>query len=121
MKIWKRINIMTLVLLINLSSIAIASDQSKAIDHSGHIGEKIHESIVEGYTLAYHLLDLPDTDAHHLMAYITDAQGNEISKAKVGYLIQGPDGVTQKIMAMVMKNAFGGNVNFTVKGKYNIN
>ena len=43
---------------------AFAQDKSHGgfMDHSGHMGEKIHESEEKGYGLAYHLLDLPDRE-----------------------------------------------------------
>ena len=118
MRKYTLINVFAIIFLLSLSPMTIASDQEKSMDHSTHIGEKIYESNVDGYNLAYHLLDLPDIDAQHLMAYITDTHGNAISEGKVGYLIVGPGGNTQKIMAMTMKTAFGGNANFSIKGNY---
>jgi len=90
------------------------------MDHSGHIGERIHESTVEGYRLAYHLLALPGRSEKHLMVYITDANGKPVADATVGYLVDGPDGTQQRVMAMGMKDAFGADVNFTAKGKYTV-
>jgi hypothetical protein len=98
----------------------IGSEDTTSIDHSKHIGKKIHQSTIGDYLLAYHLLDLPGREVHHLMTYIIDAQGQAVNKAKVGYLVVGPDGSKQKVMAMAMKNAFGGDVNFTIKGLYTI-
>ena len=97
-----------------------ASDSTKPMDHSGHIGEKVHESVVQGYQMAYHLLDLPGRTEKHLMTYITGPSGNPVRNAKVGYLVVGPDGVKQRVMAMAMKDAFGGDVNLTAKGNYTI-
>ncbi|MBW1696482.1 MAG: hypothetical protein JRH18_22010 [Deltaproteobacteria bacterium] len=97
-----------------------ALSQATSIDHSGHVGEKIHESTIRGYRLAYHLLVLPGKEARHLMVYIVDPAGKPVSSAKVGYLVIGPNGAKQKVMAMAMKDAFGGDVNFTVKGIYTI-
>jgi len=92
----------------------------KTMDHAGHIGEKIHESTVEGYRLAYHLLDLPGRIPKHLIIYITDAEGRPVNEAKVGYLVVGPDGKEQTVMAMAMQDSFGGDVDFSLKGKYTI-
>ena len=89
-------------------------------DHAGHIGEKIHESTVEGYRLAYHLLDLPGREAKHMITYIIDTTGKPVNDAKVGYLVVGPGGKEQKVMAMAMKDSFGGDVDFSAKGKYTI-
>ena len=107
----------TFILSFLLSSAALASDKGNRTDHSGHVGEKIHESSVQGYQIAYHLLDLPGREEDHLMAYIIDLNGQPVSKAKIGYLVVGPKGAKQKVMAMGMKDAFGGDVNFTAKGK----
>jgi hypothetical protein len=95
---------------------AIASD----VDHSTHVGDKVHTSTVEGYNLAYHLLDLPNNDAHHLMTYVVNPEGNPVTDAKVGYLVVGPNGKKQKVMAMAMNESFGGDVDFTVKGTYTV-
>ena len=54
------------------------------------------------------------------MVYIVDPAGKAVSSAKVGYLVIDPNGAKQKVMAMAMKDAFGGDVNFTVKGVYTI-
>ena len=72
------------------------------VDHSAHVGEKVHTSTVVGYNLAYHLLDLPNKEEHHLMTYVVDPQGKPVTDAKVGYLVIGPDGNKQKVMAMGM-------------------
>jgi len=117
MKKLQIISISTFIVFL-VSWAAFASDKKNQIDHSGHVGEKIHESRVQGYRIAYHLLDLPGREAHHLMAYIIDLNGQPVTKAKIGYLVVGPKGAKQKVMAMGMKDAFGGDVNFTARGKY---
>ena len=99
---------------------AYASDTKKTMDHSTHTGKKIHETNVQGYRLAYHLLELPGRAEHHLVTYIIDPNGKPVSQATVGYLVVGPDGTSQKVMAMAMNDAFGGDVNFTAKGKYTV-
>ena len=104
------------------------------IDHSGHIGAVVHESTIEGYSLAYHLIDIrKDADkmkdmeaandpneTHHLMVYVMDPEGRAVQEAKLGYLVEGPDGAKQKLMAMGMQGAYGANVNFNKKGMYTI-
>lgn len=97
-----------------------AAEKGNSMEHNAHIGKRIHESKVQGYHLAYHLLDLPGRQEQHLMTYIADGSGKPIAKGQVGYLVVGPDGKNQKVMAMAMKDAFGGDVNFTVKGRYTI-
>jgi hypothetical protein len=90
------------------------------MDHSGHIGKKIHESVVQGYRLAYHLLDLPGREAKHLITYIRDGQGHAVINAKVGYQVVAPDSTKKNVMAMVMDKAYGADVNLTAKGTYTI-
>ena len=95
-----------------------AAVKGQTQDHSGHIGLKIHESTVKGYDIAYHLVDLPGRIDKHLMAYVVDQQGNAVTKARVGFLLRGPDGREQKVMAMAMKDSFGGDIDLTSQGSY---
>lgn len=90
------------------------------MDHAAHVGERIHTSTVDGYKLAYHLLVLPNKAQLHLVTYITDSENQPVSEAKVGYLVVGPDGKKQKVMAMAMTGSFGGDVDFTAKGTYTV-
>jgi hypothetical protein len=76
--------------------------------------------MVQGYHLAYHLLDQNKEATRHLMVYIMDAEGNEIEGAKVGFLVKGPDGTKQKLMAMGMKGAYGVDFRLVMKGTYDI-
>ena len=103
-----------------LSSATLAYGDQTKMDHSTHTGKKIHESQVQGFQLAYHLLTLPGSHLHHLMVYIVDANRNAVTKGKVGYLVVGPNGGKQTVMAESMKTAFGGNVNFSMRGTYTI-
>jgi hypothetical protein len=110
---------------------------TEEIDHSVHTGENIHNSKKEGYTLAYHLIDMKAQMAamkehaqshdsgkmdmtHHLMVYLTDANGNSVKDAKVGYLVVNPDGAKQKLMCMYMKGGFGSDISLKQKGTYTI-
>ncbi len=97
-----------------------AGSAQEKVDHSKHLGVRIHESSIQGYGLAYHLLDLPNRKEDHLMIYIVNEKREAVSKGKVGYLVVGPDGRKQKVMAMAMKEAFGADVDFTAKGAYTI-
>jgi hypothetical protein len=90
------------------------------MDHSGHVGEKIYEASVGDYQFAYHLVDLKEEDLRHLMVYIMAPEGKMADDAKVGFLVKGPDGSKQKLMAAGMKGAFGANVDFKAKGAYTI-
>ena len=97
-----------------------AGDHGKAMDHSQHMGEKIHESKVEGYQFAYHLLNMEDRATHHMMVYILAPDGGKVEDAKVGYLVNGPGGSKQKMMAMGMKGAYGADLDFKKKGTYTV-
>jgi len=113
---------------------AFSQDSGSAIDHSGHVGVMIHESEIEGYRFAYHLMDIQKGTAemkdmkgskeadttHHLMVYVKDPDGRAVEAAKLGYLVEGPDGAKQKLMTMGMQGAYGANVNFKTKGTYTI-
>ncbi len=97
-----------------------AGDHGKAMDHSQHMGEKIHESKLDGYQFAYHLLNMEDRGTHHIMVYIMSPDGGKVEDAKVGYLVNGPDGAKQKMMAMGMQGAYGADLDFKQKGKYTV-
>ncbi len=113
---------------------AISQDSGSAIDHSGHVGVMIHESTIDGYRFAYHLIDIQKSPeqmkdmkdpngsdrTHHLMVYVMGPEGQAVQKAKLGYLVEGPNGAKQKIMAMGMQGAYGANVDFRNKGSYTI-
>lgn len=99
---------------------ASSKETANEMDHSSHLGKKIHETAVDGYRLAYHLLELDKGAGHHLMVYITAPEGKKFEEAKLGFLIKGPDGSTQKLMAEGMKGAFGANVDFKTVGAYMI-
>ena len=113
---------------------AYSQDSGSATDHSKHVGGMIHESTIEGYRFSYHLIDIQkntekmkdmkgseeaDT-THHLMVYVLDPDGRPVEGAKLGYLVEGPDGAKQKLMAMGMQGAFGANANFKTKGTYTV-
>ena len=110
------------------SPMAFAGEQEQKIDHSGHIGSKIHESVVADYQFAYHLIDRQELTkstkemdkSHHMMVYIIDPEGRKVEEAKVGYLVKGPDGSTQKLMTMGMQGAYGADLNFKIKGTYTV-
>ena len=97
-----------------------AGDHGKTMDHSQHMGEKIHESKVEGYQFAYHLLNMEDRATHHMMVYIMAPDGGKVEDAKVGFLVNGPDGTKQKIMAMGMQGAYGADLDLKQKGPYTV-
>jgi hypothetical protein len=106
------------------------------------IGELIHESVVDDYMLAYHILDLwdPKTDGmdkasmdrtfaltnenmdspHHLMLYIMDKNHKLILKGDVGFLVKDPEGNSQRITGIYMDRGFGATTDMKNKGIYTI-
>jgi hypothetical protein len=102
--------------------------------HSAEWGPSIHESIVEGYRITYHLMDnraamakmgdmkghdMSQMKSHHLMLFIVGPDGKKVEDAKVGYKVEGPSR-EQKTMAMAMKGGFGADVELGAKGTYEI-
>ena len=116
-----------MIALITISATASAMDT-----HQGHSGKHIHTSSKGGYTFQYQLIDMEAniknmqempgmeqmTATHHLMANIKDASIPE--KSKVGFLITGPDGKKETVMAMKMGSGFGADITMMKKGEYNI-
>jgi hypothetical protein len=134
MKKWMIFFVIPILFGIALVLPGFSQNSGSAIDHSGHVGVMIHESTIEGYRFAYHLIDIRKNPAemqdmkgsteadktHHLMVYVMDPDGHAVEKAKLGYLVEGPNGVKQKLMTMGMQGAYGANVNFKNKGSYTI-
>ncbi len=102
------------------------------MDHSSHKGDNIRNATVDGYSLAYHLIDMREKMkemkaaghqhkmdmTHHLMIYVKSPEGNAIHSAKVGYLVVGPNEEKQKLMCMAMAGGFGADINFSAPGAY---
>jgi hypothetical protein len=104
------------------------------------LGREIHQSSVDGYRLTYRLLDMneqmkdaqgmqgmpmqgqgPDPmRSHHLMVIITGPDKKVIEEAKVGFMVTGPGGSDQKVMAAGMKGGFGADVDLKTKGPYKV-
>ncbi len=97
-----------------------APGSAQTTDHGGHVGQMIHETRVQGFQLAYHVVDLKKKTTRHLMVYITGLDGHLVEQAKVGFLIKGPDGFKQTLMAAGMKGAFGVNAEIVAVGSYMI-
>lgn len=138
-----------LFILVFLAGSAVAIGNKPEHDMDDHekasisrIGDLIHESVVDGYMLAYHILDLRDQKAdgmdkasmdrtfamtnqnmdspHHLMLYIMDKDHKLILKGEVGFLIRDPEGNSQKIMGNYMDRGFGATADMRSKGIYTI-
>jgi hypothetical protein len=109
------------------------NENGMAMGHSSHSGDNIHDSVVEGHRFSYYLIDIREKMAamkaaghayegmdatHHLMVYIENPEGVAVENANVGYLVEGPDGSTQKRMCMGMGGGYGSDVNFADSGDY---
>ena len=124
---------------------AANSMQGHDMGKSEKVGDLIHESVVDGYMLSYHFMDLRDkkTDdkdkkamdtshtshdtksmemdkPHHLMVYIMDTNHKPVLKGKVGFMIKNDEGHAQKEMGMFMSDGFGTTFNMKKKGVYAI-
>jgi hypothetical protein len=111
------------------------------MNHDEHKGKSIREVKIDGYMLAYHLIDnMEQMDkmkdmkgmsmdknakaqmkSHHLMVYVMNSDGKIVEDAKIGYLVKNPAGEKAKAMAMGMKDGMGADVDMTNKGSYEIN
>jgi len=64
---------------------------------------------------------MPEMEAtHHLMLFVHPPEGKIIEQPKVGFLVEGPKGKTQKVMAMAMSGGFGADLDLSEKGDYTI-
>jgi hypothetical protein len=134
-------------LVVALSTASLAMDHS-AMGHgatgtampASHQGAMIHEAIVGGYQAMYHLMTWSERNAamkgmegmemagmdttgkatNHLVVYLTAPYGKEVSGAKVGFQVTGPDGTEQKTLTMAMGGGYGADVIMKAKGVYKI-
>jgi hypothetical protein len=107
---------------------------TSSAETSARPGENILNATVEGHQFAYYLIDMQKQMAkmknqsqmtgmqasHHLMVYVTQPDGQVLDKAKVGYLVVGPDGAKQKQMGMKMRDGFGADLHMGEKGAYSV-
>ncbi len=126
-------------LIIAAQAVAMSEGhQGHKMDHSAHMGKLIRTTKVDGFTFAYHLIDMKEKMAtmdqkhtmaadamenmksHHLMLYIEGPKGEKIKDAKVGYLVTSSDGNKQKAMTMAMTGGYGADVDFKAAGSYTV-
>ncbi|MCF8036027.1 MAG: hypothetical protein K9K62_04045 [Desulfobacteraceae bacterium] len=116
--------------IILISAMALTAGARQA-GESERKGKQIHESTVNAYSLAYNLIDMGGAGAemeghegsaptHHLMVYIIDPEGSPVNEAKVGFLVKGPEGKQQKVMAMGMAGGYGADISLQHPGEYTI-
>lgn len=109
--------------------------QPAAAAQQARHGVEIRKTVVDGYALAYNLIDMtammketsmPMTHggekmkSHHLMVYPVGPDGKAVTNAAAGYYLVGPDKVEAKVMAMLMGDGFGADVDLLAKGDYTI-
>jgi len=103
-------------------------------------GVVIRESKVQGFSLVYRLYSWPERNVmmkgmegmvmpgmdasgkatNHLMVFIKDGSGKELSDGKVGFILTGPDKVEQKTLTMAMGGGYGADVTLKAPGSYSI-
>lgn len=122
MKVRITLGLIWIILLAAVTTVAMDMDHGQGSD-------AIHTSTVDGATLTYKLIDMRenmkamghdmgDMATHHLMVYVTDANGPV--KGKAGFVIDGPDGKTAKAMCMAMGDGFGADIKMNTQGTYTI-
>ena len=134
------------LLALTAAPYALAVDHS-TMDHSamGHgtmaaapadaASREIRTAVVNGYTLAYTLIDtkkmmaasstpmthdMSKMKSHHLMVNPVAPDRKPLTGGKAGYLVVQPDKVEVKAMAMLMEGGFGADLDLLVKGDYKI-
>ena len=103
-------------------------------------GIVIRESKVQGASFTYRMYSwgernvmmkgmegmvMPGMDAsgkatNHLMVFIKDGNGKDLSDGKVGFILTGPDKVEQKTLTMAMTGGYGADVALKAPGAYSI-
>ena len=103
-------------------------------------GVVIRESKVQDYSFTYRIYSwaernvmmkgmeghaMPGMDAsgkatNHLMLFIKDGSGKELSDGKVGFILTGPDKAEQKTLTMGMSGGYGADVALKAQGTYAI-
>ena len=125
--------IISLILTISLALPIGAEEKTDhgGMSHGSQAGKVIRETTVKDHGLTYRLIDMqarmkemadaPEIEAtHHLMLYIHSPADKQVEEAKVGFLVEGPDGKTQKVMTMAMSGGFGADLDLSEKGDYTI-
>ncbi len=135
MKHFDRIGISAIILALMMLLPITAGAQSEHDQMSQHDqnqpGKMIRETSVDGYELTYRLIDIreemeetadkPEVSAtHHLMLFIKSPDGQPVTSAKVGFLIEGAQKADQKVMAMGMGQGFGADIHLGGTGGYTI-
>lgn len=119
-----------------------------AMDHSGHgggshdmghgdqsmttMGDVAHQEVVDGVKVTFRVMNMKEKmkgmdipkgmkETHHLMVEFKDAKsGKTMSEGEVKIKVQNPDKSDQSRELMVMQGQFGGDFDFSKKGKYGV-
>ena len=101
-------------------------------------GLVVRESSVAGSRLTYRLYSweernvlmkgmmgmsmagLNEKGTHHLMVFVTGADGKPVAGGKVGYQVTGPGGGVQKTLTMSMYEGYGADLVLGEKGVYTV-
>lgn len=123
------------------ASLVFAAVTLAADGHAGHGShssdpdeKEVRQAMVDGHHLTYRLIDmhakmaglksgkydLSKVKSHHLMLLVHAPDGKLLSDARVGYLVTGPDGSSQQVMAMAMSGGYGGDIDLQQKGTYTV-
>jgi hypothetical protein len=128
---------------------AMGHGSAPAPGHEGHgsaaaatvpQGVLLRESKVQGLSFVYRLYSwdernvmmkgmeghaMPGMDSsgkatNHLMVFVRDGAGKELTGGKVGFILTGPDKAEQKTLTMGMSGGYGADVTLRVPGTYTI-
>lgn len=103
-----------------------------ATKQNGPTGPLVCSSKVENHQLSYHMIDIrkkmkalktmddANPVTHHLMVYVKTPQGESVGSARVGFLVKGPNGKKQMLMAMGMGGGYGADIDMSHPGAYEI-
>lgn len=117
---------------------ATAMEHNHGSMHEGHgsqmtqMGKVVHQQVVEGVKVTFKIMDMKEQmkgmempkgmkETHHLMAEFADAKtGKAITEGEVRVKVVGPDKSEQTKDLMGMEGHFGGDFDFSKKGKYGV-
>lgn len=107
---------------------------------AGPRGVLIRETKLDGIALSYRLYSWDERNAmmkgmeghvmagmddsgrstHHLMVFVTGADGKELSGGKVGFVVAGPDKAEFKTLTMAMSGGYGADVPLQARGVHTV-
>jgi len=130
-----------LALLAPLTSFAAMDHGNHGSMDMGHgdksmttMGEVAHQEVVDGVKVTFRIMSMVEKmkgmdmempkemkETHHFMVEFKDAKsGKALQEGEVTIKVQNPDKSDQAKELMVMKGQFGGDFDFSKKGKYGV-